>query len=93
MTSKHPLLMSRIIGICPIREFVREGDASGQVQYQKLFWVYYPEARPLLATNVVLNPYNPSQQMSFDDLFIKRLFHSYVVLKKMFITTEISMLI
>lgn len=69
----------RIIGICPIREYVREGDMSGQKQYQKLFWVYYPEARPLLATNVVLNPYNPSQQMSFDDLFIKRLFHSYVV--------------
>ena len=69
----------RIIGICPIREYIREGDTSGEVQRQKLFWVYYPEARPLLATNVVLNPYNPAQQMSFDDLFIKRLFHSYIV--------------
>ena len=69
----------RIIGICPIREFVREGDTSGEVQRQKLFWIYYPEARPLLATNIVLNPYNAAQQMSFDDLFIKRLFHSYVV--------------
>ncbi len=69
----------RIIGICPIREFVREGDTSGEVQRQKLFWVYYPEARPLLATNVVLNPYNSAQQMSFDDLFIKRMFHSYIV--------------
>lgn len=69
----------RIIGICPIREFLREGDASGQVQRVKLFWVYYPEARPLLATNQVMNRYNPAQQMSFDDLFIKRLFNSYVV--------------
>jgi len=69
----------RIIGICPIREFVREGDNSGQVQRQKLFWVYYPEARPLFATNMVLNQYNPALQMSFDDLFIKRLFNSYVV--------------
>lgn len=69
----------RIIGICPIREFVREGDASGEVQRQKLFWVYYPEARPLLATNLVLNPYNPAQQMTFDDLFIKRFFNSYIV--------------
>lgn len=69
----------RIIGICPIREFVREGDATGQVQRQKLFWVYYPEARPLLATNLVLNPYNPAQQMTFDDLFIKRFFNSYIV--------------
>lgn len=72
----------RIIGICPIREFVREGDATGQVQRQKLFWVYYPEARPLLSTNLVLNPYNTAQQVSFDDLFIKRTFNSYVVTKE-----------
>jgi len=69
----------RIIGICPIREFVRAGDASGEVQRQKLFWVYYPEIRPLLATNLVLNPYNEARQMSFDDVFIKRFFNSYIV--------------
>lgn len=69
----------RIIGICPIREFVRAGDTSGQVYRQKLFWVYYPEARPLLSTNLVLNPYNSALQVSFDDLFIKRSFNSYVV--------------
>ncbi len=69
----------RIIGICPIREFVNEGDASNEIRRTKLFWIYYPEARPLLATNLVLNQYNPSLQMSFDDLFIKRLFQSYIV--------------
>ncbi len=69
----------RIIGLCPIREFVRENDASGQVQRQKVFWVYYPEVRDLLSTSLVLNPNNDSQQMSFDDLFIKRFFSSYVV--------------
>lgn len=69
----------RIIGICPIREFVRPGDSPDQVQRQKLFWIYYPEARPLLSTNLVLNPYNSAQQVSFDDLFIKRAFNSYIV--------------
>lgn len=69
----------RILGICPIREYVREGDASGQVQRQKVFWIYYPEARPLLATNLVLNPYNDARQNSFDDIFIKRMFNSYIV--------------
>ncbi len=69
----------RIIGICPIREYMREGDNSGLVQRQKVFWIYYPEARPLLATNLVLNPYNDARQHSFDDVFIKRLFSSYVV--------------
>ena len=69
----------RIVGICPIREFVRAGDASGQVQRQMLFWVYYPEIRPILSTNLVLNPYNPAQQVSFDDVFVKRTFNSYIV--------------
>jgi gliding motility associated protien GldN len=69
----------RIIGICPIREFTREGDETGELQRQKVFWVYYPEARNLLATNVALNPYNEAQSMSFDELFIKRFFNSYVV--------------
>ena len=76
---QNSTLNVRIIGICPIREFVRPGDTSGQVQRQKLFWIYYPEARPLLATNLVLNPYNAAQQITFDDLFIKRSFNSYVV--------------
>lgn len=69
----------RILGICPIREYTREGDTNGEVQRQKLFWVYYPEVRPLLATNLVLNQYNEARQMSFDDLFIKRFFNSYIV--------------
>ncbi|MBK6284063.1 MAG: gliding motility protein GldN [Draconibacterium sp.] len=76
---QNSTLNVRIIGICPIREFVRPGDSPDQVQRQKLFWIYYPEARPLLSTNLVLNPYNSAQQVSFDDLFIKRTFNSYIV--------------
>lgn len=69
----------RIIGICPIREFIRENDTSGEIQRQLVFWIYYPEARPLLSTNLVLNPYNDARMMSFDDVFIKRFFNGYVV--------------
>jgi len=69
----------RIIGICPIREYTRANDPTGEIQRQQVFWVYYPEARDLLATNVALNPYNGAQSMSYDDLFIKRMFNSYVV--------------
>jgi gliding motility associated protien GldN len=68
----------RIIGICPIREFVRPDDPSKQIQRTQLFWVYYPEIRNLLATNNVFNPYNDAKQMTFDDLFIKRYFTSYI---------------
>ncbi len=37
------------------------------------------EVRDLLSTSLVLNPSNDAQQMSFDDLFIKRFFSSYIV--------------
>lgn len=77
---QNSTLNVRILGICPIREFVRAGDTSGQKQRQKLFWVYYPEARPILSTNLMLNPYNAAQQVSFDDYFIKRTFNSYIVI-------------
>jgi len=68
----------RIIGICPIREYVREDDPSGQTQRTQLFWVYYPEIRELLSTHEVFNPYNDAQRMTFDDLFVKRYFNSYI---------------
>lgn len=69
----------RIIGLCPVREYIRENDASGEVQRQQVFWVYYPEVRNLLATSLSLNPYNEAQSMSYDEIFIKRFFNSYVV--------------
>lgn len=69
----------RLIGICPIREYVRENDATEEIQRQKVFWVYYPEVRNLLATNLSLNPYNEAQSMSYDEIFIKRFFNSYIV--------------
>lgn len=72
-------LQVRIVGICPIQEFFREGDDNRAVQRRKAFWVYYPEARNLLAQNQVINLSNDARRMSFDDLFIKRYFNSYIV--------------
>ncbi len=75
-------LQVRIVGICPIQEFFREGEENiegSPVQRRKVFWVYYPEARPILASSEVFNPYNDSRRMSYDDLFIKRYFNSYIV--------------
>lgn len=68
----------RIIGICPIREYIRPDDATKQIQRTQLFWVYYPHVRELLATHDVYNPYNDAKQMTFDDLFVKRYFTSYI---------------
>ncbi len=72
-------LQVRIIGICPIQEFYRTDMENSPLQRRKVFWVYYPEARNLLANNHVFNPYNDARRMTFDDLFIKRYFNSYIV--------------
>ncbi len=70
----------RIIGICPIREYYRDDDPNQEsVQRQQVFWIYYPEARDLLAANEVFNPQNTGGNSSFDDLFLKRKFNSYIV--------------
>jgi gliding motility associated protien GldN len=74
----------RILGICPIREYVEEGieEVAGEevaISQRQVFWVYFPEARDLLAQHEVFNPMNDTQRRSFDDVFIKRFFGSYIV--------------
>ncbi|MFW6044013.1 MAG: gliding motility protein GldN, partial [Marinilabiliaceae bacterium] len=74
----------RVLGLCPIREYTDE-DMEGEegeedaVVKEQAFWVYFPEARDLLAQYEVFNPQNDAQRRSFDDIFIKRHFGSYVV--------------
>lgn len=70
----------RVIGICPIQEFFREGDVNQEsVQRRQVFWIYYPEAREVMASNAVFNPQNTARNASFDDIFLKRRFNSYIV--------------
>lgn len=72
-------LQVRIIGICPIREYLKEGDTEMDgFQQKQLFWVYFPEVRPLLASHELFNPYNDAARYSFDDLFMKRRFSSFI---------------
>ena len=74
----------RVLGLCPIREYIdedMEGEegAGNAVVKEQAFWVYFPEARDLLAQHEVFNPQNDAQRRTFDDIFIKRHFGSYVV--------------
>jgi len=70
----------RVIGICPIREFYRDGDTNQEdVQRRQVFWIYYPEAREVLAASEVFNDQNTARNASFDDILLKRKFNSYIV--------------
>ncbi len=67
----------RIRGLCPLRASY---DADGNVRgYSQLFWIYFPYARELFAKNEIYNRHNDAARMSFDDLFFKRMFSSYII--------------
>jgi gliding motility associated protien GldN len=66
----------RIIGICPL---ILKKTESGEVIGSKpLFWIYFPEVRPYLAKAAVFNRWNDTERMSYDELFQKRMFASYI---------------
>ena len=68
----------RILGICPIRVYKKDPKDSTFVR-KRLFWVYYPEIRPILAKQETLNEFNEARGLSFDDIFITRRFDGYIV--------------
>jgi gliding motility associated protien GldN len=66
----------RILGLCPITE---EYDENGEFKgYKPLFWIYYPRARNVFVQNNVFNRFNDSTRLSYDDIFMKRFFGSYI---------------
>jgi gliding motility associated protien GldN len=69
-------MMVRIIGIAPIME---DFDASGNYRGDMtMYWIYYPDLRPILAKYEVFNPKNDAVRMSWEDIFEARLFESYI---------------
>jgi gliding motility associated protien GldN len=66
----------RIIGIAPMKEVRGEdGEVRG---YAPLFWLYFPECRPVFADWEAFNRENDGERHSFDDLFLKRQFDSHI---------------
>ena len=51
---------------------------TGQIRKVRAFWIYFDEARPLMANQEVFNRHNDAQRISFDDLFFQRRFESYI---------------
>ena len=66
----------RIIGIAPMIKISAAGQSFDE---QPAFWIYFPEARHLLVTKAVVNRNNDATGLSYDDIFMKRVFASYIV--------------
>jgi gliding motility associated protien GldN len=70
----------RIIAIAPVVYDI-EYDANGDMTIRgkkELFWLYFPHCRFVFNNYYVFNEHNDAQPMSFDDLFWKRRFSSYI---------------
>lgn len=68
---KRSVFEPRIIGLAPMK--MVEGN------WQPVFWIYYDEAREILARKRLVNPANDASALTFDDFFVRRLFSSYIV--------------
>ncbi|MBD0376373.1 MAG: gliding motility protein GldN [Flavisolibacter sp.] len=68
----------RILGIAPLKTSYRpDGTERGSAP---MFWVYYPDLRPILAKYEVYNPKNMGNgRMTWEELFESRMFSSYIV--------------
>lgn len=69
----------RIIGIAPLYMLKDESGAVREgVPPQPVFWIYYPEARNIFANQEVYMRGNDSDRRTWDDIFLKRMFASYI---------------
>jgi gliding motility associated protien GldN len=72
-------LFVRIIGIAPVIPYrLSTGDIVANSE-RPVWWVYYPDLRPILAKYDVYNPKNSGAEMTWEELFESRMFTSYIV--------------
>lgn len=71
-------LFWRILGIAPIKSVIVQstGLYLGETE---LFWVYYPDMRPVFAKYEVYNGKNFGARMSWEELFEGRMFYGRII--------------
>ena len=68
----------RILGIAPLKT-IYQPDGVTERGTTPMFWVYYPDLRPILAKYEVYNPKNMGMgRMTWEELFESRMFSSYI---------------
>jgi len=73
---QHSVMRVQIIGLCPIRLYTKGDDP--ELRKKRTFWVYYPQARTILANHEIFNRQNDAQRISFDDYFMQRRFEGFI---------------
>jgi gliding motility associated protien GldN len=70
-------LFWRILGIAPVKDIVT--SAGVDLGESELFWVYYPDMRPIFAKYEVYNGKNFGARMSWEELFESRMFYGRII--------------
>ena len=56
-----------------------QGNVREGAILRPLFWIYYPEARKILVNTEAFNRGNDAERRTFDDIFQRRMFNSYII--------------
>ena len=70
-------LFWRILGIAPVKNIITSSGVN--IGESELFWVYYPDMRPIFAKYEVYNPKNFGARMSWEELFESRFFYGRII--------------
>lgn len=65
-------MKNRIIGLSPVVKDPKDDNIYN------LFWVWFPDARYALATNVAFNNHNNAARLTYDQIFHIRMFNSVI---------------
>ena len=71
-------LFWRILGIAPVMN-VYASQTNQYIGTSELFWVYYPDMRPIFSKYDVYNGKNYGARMSWEDLFESRMFYGRII--------------
>lgn len=70
-------LFFRILGIAPVKNIITTMGIN--IGESELFWVYYPDMRPVFAKYEVYNGKNFGARMSWEELFESRMFYGRII--------------
>jgi gliding motility associated protien GldN len=74
---QRSVLDVRITAIMPV--ISRKNEKGEVMGMGATFWISFPEMRPLLVQNYIFNRKNSAHLLTYDDLFLKRMFSCYII--------------
>lgn len=78
---QHSMFRVRVLAICPVRVYFRQDERGNETEDQlrrQVFWVPYEDIRPILVKQEVHNRFNDLNSLSFDDVFLQRIFSGFI---------------